>query len=319
MKLLCVTVNYCTADLTLDLLRGLEEALTGLDATVTVVENGSDDDSEATLRKGITALSGRIPVRLLCSKTNLGFGGGNNLAIRAALSEPEPPDIIHLINPDAIPEPDALKTMLEFLEAHPDAGIAGSAVIDGTGEFHCSAFRFPSALGDLEGRLRLGIVSRLLGRWRIPMEPGGDPREVDWVSGSTCSLRRTMLEKIGLFDEAFFLYFEETDLCQRAKAAGFQVWTVPASIVHHTGAVVTGLDDLSRRRPAFWFESRRLYLRKHRGRIGLWTADLAWLLGSLLFGLRRLLTGRPPVDPPGLVTDFLRHGLGLAPGTGSRS
>ncbi|MBW2240973.1 MAG: glycosyltransferase family 2 protein [Deltaproteobacteria bacterium] len=319
MKLLCVTVNYRTADLTLGLLQALEGALAGLDATVTVVENGSDDDSEARLRKGIAALPGEVPVHLLCSRENLGFGGGNNLAIRAALADAEPPDVIHLINPDAVPERGALKAMLAFLEAHPEAGIAGSAVIDDTGEFHCSAFRFPSPLGDLEGRLRLGLASRLLERWRIPLEPGGEAREVDWVSGSTCSLRRTMLEKVGLFDEAFFLYFEETDLCQRAKAAGFQVWTVPTSIVHHTGAVTTGLDDLTRRRPAFWFESRRLYLRKHHGRTGLWLADLSWLLGSFLFGLRRGLAGRPKVDPPGLVTDFVRHGLGLPLRTDSGS
>lgn len=314
MKLLCVTVNFRTADLTLRLLRELEKALAGLDAAVTVVENGSGDDSETRLREGIEALSGRVPVRLLCSGENLGFGGGNNLAIRTALGETEPPDFIHLINPDAVPEPESLRAMLAFLEAHPRAGIAGSAVIDGTGEPHCSAFRFPSPLGDLEDRLRLGAASQLLDRWRIPMEPGSTAREVDWVSGSTCSLRRTMLEKIGLFDEAFFLYFEETDLCRRAKAAGFEVWTVPASVVHHTGAVVTGLDDLTRRRPAFWFESRRLYLRKHHGLAGLWLTDLAWLLGSLGWGVRRLLMRRPRIDPPGLVKDFLRHSLGLATG-----
>ncbi|MCP5057127.1 MAG: glycosyltransferase family 2 protein [bacterium] len=318
MKLLCICVNFRSSDLTLRLLAALEQALDGLNAGVTVVENGSGDDSEVRLRNGIQALSGRIPVKLLCSSENLGFGGGNNLAIRAAMARPEPPDVFHLINPDAVPEPRALREMLDFLEAHPRAGIAGSGVVDDSGDPHSSAFHFPSPLGELEGRLRLGLVSRLLKNWRVPMTTGGPARSVDWVSGSSCTLRTAMLDEIGLFDESFFLYFEETDLCRRAKAAGFEVWTVPSSVVHHTGAVMTGLYDLTRRRPAFWFESRRLYLQKHHGWAGLWIANVAWLLGSLGFELRRLLTGRPRLDPPCLVRDFLRHSLGLA-GAGTRT
>lgn len=310
MKLLCITVNFRTADLTLRLLGSLEKALEGLDASVTVVENGSGDGSDKKLRLGINALSGRLPVRLIESPVNLGFAGGNNLAIEAALEGPEAPDVFHLINPDAIVEPNALREMLDFFETHPDAGIAGSAVIDATGEFHSSAFRFPSPLGELEGTLRLGPVSRLLQRWRVPMEPNGQTRQVDWVSGSACALRRGMLETVGRFDEDFFLYFEETDLCKRAREAGFEVWTVPRSIVHHTGAVSTGFDDLTNRRPGYWFESRRHYLLKHHGLAGLWLANLGWLLGSLGFEVRRRLSGRPPVDPPRLVLDFLDHSLG---------
>ncbi|MCP5057506.1 MAG: glycosyltransferase family 2 protein [bacterium] len=319
MKLLCISVNFRSSELTLRLLAALEPALDGLDAAITVVENGSGDGSEARLQDGIEALSGRIPVQLLCSSENLGFGGGNNLAIRAAMDGPEPPDVFHLINPDAVPEPEALREMLAFLDGQPGAGIAGSAVVDDSGEFHSSAFRFPSPLGEFESRLRIGLISRLLKNWRAPMPPDGTTRTVDWVSGSSCSLRRAMLEKIGLFDEEFFLYFEETNLCRQAKTAGFEVWTVPTSIVHHTGAVMTGLDDLTRRRPAFWFESRRLYLQKHHARPGLWIANLAWLLGSLGFGLRRMLGRRPQVDPPRLVTDFLRHSFGIRTRMGTRT
>ncbi len=314
MKLLCVTVNFRTPELTLRLLESLTEALDGLDAAITVVENHSGDHSEATLRRGIGALRGGAPVRLLCSDRNLGFGGGNNLAIRAALAEPELPDVIHLINPDAVPEPDALHNMLAFLESHPRVGVAGSAVIDGTGALHSSAFRFPSPLGELEGRFRLGPVSRLLEPWRVPLTPGGVARPVDWVSGSSCALTREMLERIGLFDEGFFLYFEETDLCRRARAAGYEVWTVPESLVHHTGAVATGLNEHTSRRPPYWFASRRRYFRKHHGRWVAALADAAWLLGSLGFGAKRLLTREPQNEPPKLVSDFLRHSLGLLDG-----
>jgi hypothetical protein len=119
-----------------------------------------------------------------------------------------------------------------------------------------------------------------------------------------------MLDDVGLFDEEFFLYFEETDLCRRARAVGWQVWTVPECQVHHEGAVVTGLDDLSRPRESYWFESRSRYFRKHEGRSGLLLANLAWLTGSLGFRARQLLTRRSSPNPPRLLRDFLRHSWG---------
>ncbi len=304
MKLECITVNYRTEDLTLRVVRALVEALEGHDARITIVENGSGNSAAERLREGLQAISGSTPTTLIVSEVNGGFGAGNNLALRAALGRPDPPDVFYLINPDALPDPGSVAALLGFLERHPRAGVVGTGVRDLTGP-HSSAFRFPTAPGEFEGRLRLGAVSRLLARWRIPLEPGGAARRVDWVSGSSCALRRAMLEEVGLFDESFFLYFEETDLCRRAAPFGWEVWTVPESEVLHEGAVATGLEDRTKRRPAFWFESRSRYLLKHDGWRGLVLANLAWVVGSLFFELRRRLTARPRIDPPRLLWDFV--------------
>ncbi len=304
MRLHCITVNYRTPALALRLVGALVPQASQLGSAITVVDNGSGDSSVEILRSGIATLRPRIDLRV--SERNLGFGAGNNLALRDLLGRSDAPEAIVLMNPDSVPEDDVLEKLLRVLERNPRAGIAGSGILDITGRPHASAFRFPSPLGELETRARLRPVSRALHRWRVPLDPGGTARRVDWVSGASCMLRTAMLREVGDFDEAFFLYFEETDLCRRARQAGWETWTVPESQVHHEGAVATGLDDPSRRRPRFWFDSRRRYFLKHHGRLGLVAANLGWLAGSAISGLRRWLVGAPRRDAPGLVLDFLR-------------
>jgi len=132
-------------------------------------------------------------------------------------------------------------------------------------------------------------------------------QRVDWLAGASMLIRRSVLDSIGLFDEEFFLYYEETDFCLRARNAGFPTWYVPESRVAHVGSASTGIQDPSRPRAGYWFESRRRYLRKHHGLLYLWLANVVWVAGFAAWQVRRRLRGLPDSDPPHLLRDFVRH------------
>jgi GT2 family glycosyltransferase len=122
-------------------------------------------------------------------------------------------------------------------------------------------------------------------------------------------LRRDVLDSVGLFDEAFFLFYEEMDLCLRAHRAGWTTWYVHESHVRHAGAVSTGLRENGRRVPPYWYASRIHYFLKNHGRRHLWGANALFALGYAAWRVRRRLQRKPDVDPPHLLVDFLRYNL----------
>jgi len=243
--------------------------------------------------------------------SNGGFASGNNAAIRPALeaSDPPSPDYVLLLNPDTIVRPGAVSALLEFMASHPEAGIAGSRLEDPDGTQQHSRYRFYSLWSELESALRIGLVTRLL-RDRIVAPPLVDTAHpIDWVAGASMIVRRAVFEDIGLLDPGYFLYFEETDFCLRARRAGWTCWYVPRSrVVHLVGRStgVTSTREPPRRRPRYWFESRRRYFVKGHGRLYALVVDGAWLLGHSLWRARRIVQGKPDTDPPHLLWDFLR-------------
>ncbi len=309
MKVVSVTVNYKTAELTL---RAVEAALGDLDplgGRAIVVENDSQDGSYETLVAAVAERGWGDRVDIIAADRNAGFGAGNNLAFRHALSWEDPPEYFYLLNPDALPDPGGARALLDFMDRTADAGLAGSRIRHPGGALRLSAFRFPSVFSELEQGLRLGVASRLLDRWRVSMPAPTQTCPVDWVSGASVMLRRSMLDEIGMFDENFFLYFEETDLSLRAARAGWKTYYVMESGAEHIGQVSTGMKDKLKRRPRFWFESRAYYLEKNYGRALRTAADVAWASGALVPEVRKKL-GREDTDPPGLYRDFVAFNFG---------
>ena len=134
--------------------------------------------------------------------------------------------------------------------------------------------------------------------------------KVDWAAGASILVRAETLRDIGLFDETFFLYFEETDLLKRAARAGWDCWYVPEARVVHIGSVSTGMKEWQRT-PAFWFASRRHYFVKNHGRAYAAAAWIARVTGTSLHALRCKMSNRTPQDPPHFLSDLIRFGLGL--------
>ncbi len=198
------------------------------------------DDSVAVISKAI-ADNGWSWATILPLDVNGGFSFGNNAAIRQLLSEANPPGYIWLLNPDTLVRPGAATALIDFLEKHPDAGIAGGRLEFPNGEPQTAAFRFPSLMGEIEDTIRIGPVCRALERFRVPIVPRTVNHRCDWVNGASMMIRREVFENVGLMDDQFFLYFEETDFCRRVKEAGYSIWHVPASRVVHLEGQSTGV------------------------------------------------------------------------------
>jgi N-acetylglucosaminyl-diphospho-decaprenol L-rhamnosyltransferase len=236
-------------------------------ARVVVSDNGSSDGS----REFIAARYG-ARVEIVENGANLGFAAACNRAFAVTSSE-----YVFLLNPDAELKDGALRAIVAFMDATPACGIAGSRIYnyDGSvqqslGEFDtwAGAFLRSSAWGELPPLRRFanGAGLRAFGY--------DVPRKVDLAIGAALAIRRATLDRVGPFDERFFLYHEEVDFAKRAAEAGWETWFVPASEAVHEGmGSARGRYNVEQRKQT----SRRKYWIKHHGRA--WYYSLA---GALL-------------------------------------
>ncbi|MBL9094428.1 MAG: glycosyltransferase family 2 protein [Planctomycetaceae bacterium] len=311
MKLLIVIVNYRTPQLTIDCLKSLAAEGSRTAAwRVVVVDNASGDDSSARIRTA--AADARWSwVDVIDAPRNGGFAYGNNLAIRAALASTETPEYVLLLNSDTVVRPGAVAALVRSLEARPDVGLVGSRLEDPDGTPQASSFRFPSVASEFAEALRLGVVDKLLRRKivfaGVPAEAGPS----DWVAGASLLVRKSVFDAIGLLDEDYFLYYEETDFCLRAARAGFPCWYEPASRVVHLVGASSGVTQRTepKRRPSYWFDSRRRFFVKNYGRAYAAAVDLCWSAAYACRRMRERLQRRENVDPPRLLGDYLRHSV----------
>ncbi len=321
---LTVILNWRSAEMTLDAAAAALRAMEGIAGAITIVDNDSGDGSEERLRAEVAA-RGWDRVRVIQSGWNGGYGAGNNVGIRAGLPDGSAPDYVYTLNSDAFPAADAIRLLRDHLEAHPEVGFAGSYIHGTDGAPHTTCFRFPSVWSELEGAARTGPITRLLRRHVVPLEiPGEGVMRVDWLAGASLMMRRSVLDRIGLFDEGFFLYFEETDLLRRGALAGAPTDYVRASEVAHVGSASTGMKDWTRI-PGFWLDSRWRYFAKNHGRAGALAATLAQVAGGTIWRLRRAVSGGELCDPDRFLRDLIAHdarafarGLDVNVGPGGR-
>jgi GT2 family glycosyltransferase len=306
-----IIVNYRTADLVVQCLRSLaDEVRVVPGCRVVVVDNDSRDGSAARLRTAIDAEGWGAWAELMPLDRNLGFAGGNNAALRPILSAGTPPDYLLLLNPDTYIRPGAVRSLVEFMERRPDVGLAGGRNEEPDGTPIRSAFRFFTMRSELEDGLRLGLVSRLLRNSLVAPPVRDEEHEVDWVAGACLIVRREVFEAVGLMDEGYFLYYEEVDFCLRARRAGWPCWYVPAGRIIHLVGRSTGVTDgrtTPRRRPRYWFESRRRYFVKNHGRLYALAIDVTWAVSFAVWRVRRWLLHRPDTDPPHRLGDYVRY------------
>lgn len=312
-KLAVITVNYCCADAILD---GIDSTVVQLremgDAEFWIVDNASPDNSLAVLGEAIEACGFGDVVKVLPSSRNGGFGAGNNVGFQAGMDLSEPPEYFYCLNPDAAPKPGAIATLRAFMDATPDAGIAGGLLCNEDGEIETSIYRFPSFQSELVHAFRLGPVHRLLNDFVLAMETPGDVTPVDWVTGASFIARSEALKASGFFDEAFFLYWEEIELCHRLRRSGFRVYAVPEAMVLHTGGVSTGMDDPNKRIPEYWFASRDHFYRT-TGLVRRRTLlDLSVVGGLVVRRMSELIRGRK-MSSPHFLRDFVHYNFFKTP------
>ncbi|MCF8154929.1 MAG: glycosyltransferase family 2 protein [Rhodoferax sp.] len=311
LRVAVVIVTYRSAALTVDCLRSLqsERLNSRIDITAVVVDNASGDYPE--IAAAITREGWSDWAKLIEAPRNGGFAYGNNLGFAHAVRLWSP-HYLHMLNPDTRVKPGAVRELVDFLERTPAAGIAGSSFENGDGSDWPIAFRFGSPLSELESGLGFGPVSRLLQRWRVARVMGNAEQQIDWCAGASMMLRRSMLAKIGGMDECFFLYFEETEFCWRARRAGFQTWYVPSSRVIHIAGQSTKLterDAAPKRLPDYWFESRRRYFQVTLGLRRALLTDLLTLAAGALGQVKLTLQGRRAEIVPQYLSGVWRHSV----------
>jgi N-acetylglucosaminyl-diphospho-decaprenol L-rhamnosyltransferase len=311
MKLLIVILNYRVTDLTIACLGSLAGQIDRVPRSrVAVCENGTGSEAAERLRRAIDENGWGSWAGLTVVYPNRGFTGGNNLVIREALASHDPPEYVFLLNADTIVLDGALEAVVDFMDAHPRAGIAGTTLLSPEGVVQASPFRFQGIATELDRGLKLGIVSRLLRRWAVVPPTPAQAERVDWVSGASMALRRTMLDEIGLLDEGLYTYFDDIDICLRARRVGWETWYVPKSRIVHLEGASTGITVRTvKRRPDYWFEARRRFFLKNHGAVYTALADAAYIAGFALWRLRRVLQRKPDTDPPRMLGDAIRHSV----------
>lgn len=308
-SVLTVVLNYRTPALTIKAVEAALREMEGLAGAVTVVDNDSGDGSYDTLVKAARE-RGWSRVRVLQSGHNGGYGAGNNFGIRQGLPDGSSPDYVYILNSDAFPQAGAIRLLLEHLQAHPQVAFAGSRLHGDDGVYHQTAFRFPTVFSEFESAAGTGPISRLLRRYIVPLPEPLVEQEVDWMAGASLMVRHRPFVDAGGFDERFFLYFEETDLCLRARRAGWLAVYVPQSRVMHIGSVSTGMKTW-KRMPPFWFDSRLWYFTKNHGILYAAMATTAYVLGALIFKLRQVF-GKRGNQPQYFLGDLVSHALRCA-------
>lgn len=281
-----VIVSLNTEKVLRECLECLARESVGLRVETLIVDNGSKDGSVAMVRKEYP------DVRLIVSPENLGFGRANNLAFAQATGR-----YIVLLNSDAFLTPDSLRLSVERMDRDTRIGLAGGRLIGRDGSWQPSARMFPSLLTDLfvlSGFANKYPRSRIFGRFDRTWADQMAAAEVDWVPGAYSIIRREALATVGPFDPAFFLYYEEVDLCRRIQAAGYSIWYWPDVVVIHIGGessrrmtegspTKTLQMSKSGSQLTLWrMRSTLLYYRKNHG----WQARFARLLETLWYGQR---------------------------------
>jgi GT2 family glycosyltransferase len=205
-----VIVNWNTGDDVAACVASLRGATGGRVARVVVVDNASTDGSVELLERC-------ADVHLVRATQNLGFASGANLGAQRARSR-----LVLFLNPDARVLPETIAVAADFLDAHPEFGIVGPLLVDGTGAWQPSAGRF-------------NVLSHLVLDTRVARRPPRRSRPVDWIHGAFLLISRDLFRRLGGFDERFFMYGEDMDLCARARAAGYRTAIVPEARAVHYG------------------------------------------------------------------------------------
>lgn len=225
MDVSIVIVNYKTRGMVKQGLKSIRAARLRLDYEVFAVDNGSDDGLPQMIREEFPE------VRLIALEKNLGFAAGNNQAIRKAKGK-----YVFILNPDAMIDPGAVEALFAYMEAHPEIGVLGPKLVRPDGTRQESTHRFPTPWIPVYRRTPLGKLARAkeaLDRYVMHGETGEAPMEVDWMEGAALFVRRAAIEKVGMFDERFFVYFEDADWCRRFWLSGWKVVYYPAAEIIH--------------------------------------------------------------------------------------
>jgi O-antigen biosynthesis protein len=256
MQLSVIIVNYNVKHFLEQCLCSVEKATGGLQAEIIVVDNQSTDNS-------VAYLAPQFPrVRFIANDENLGFARGCNQGLAASRGE-----YVLFLNPDTIVPEDCFRQCIDFFSTYPDAGALGIKMLDGSGQFLKESKRaFPSpmtSLYKLFGLSKLFPHSKTFSRYHLGNLDENQTNEVDVLAGAFMMIKRTVLEKVGSFDETFFMYGEDVDLSYRIQKAGYRNYYFAGSSIVHFKGESTRKGSMNYVR--MFYKAMSIFVRKHYG------------------------------------------------------
>ena len=320
MKLAIIIVSWNTRDL---LRRAIATAQSSLDGSgityeIIVVDNASHDGTPAMLRAEFPA------TKLIETGANLGFAGGNNLALRLLLDHASSgnvaPPYVLLLNPDTETIGDAIPTLVRFLDTHPDVAVVGPQLRYADGSVQSSRRRFPERgvfffeSTPLESYFPNNRWAR---RYRMADQPDNVEQDVDWLVGAALLVRAAAITRAGLMDEGFAMYSEELEWQERLRRVGRIVYLPVAILIHHEGK---SSEQAPARRYTQFHQSRLRYVRMKLGpphSFGLWLFLLLTYGSELVLEAAKWLAGHKRTlraQRMRVYAEFLRGMLKSGPG-----
>jgi GT2 family glycosyltransferase len=234
MKLSIIIVNYNGGKDLKPCLTSVYRETKAISFEVILVDNGSTDGSVEIVEENFPQ------VRIIRNEENRGFAAANNIAIRQAAGQ-----YILLLNPDTEVLNRAIEKTIEFMEDKLHVGIVGCKLVYPDRSVQPSVRPFPSVIGTFLEATFLYLVfpsKKVVRRNGIPNFEFAKTQKIDWLIGAYFMIRRSVLDKLGLLDEQFWIYGEEIDYCQRARSVGYETWYVAdAEVIHHYGGMIPSL------------------------------------------------------------------------------
>ena len=268
-----IILNYNKSQDTIDCLKSLK-IQTYKNFEILLVDNGSEYNSFLEMKRELKQFSEALEIVLIRNKVNVYFTVGNNKALKNANGE-----YICLLNNDTIVSPDFIERMVDFLEENSDAGMISPKI---KAYINKDYLWYAGALVNL----RKASISILRGRWEFDPQ-NQNYNEVsltDYAAGTALFLKKEVIDKIGLLDEIFFMYFEETDWNLRAKKKGYKIYYVPTTIIYHNVTPIIGKKALLLKK-FFFNRNKQILVWKHAKFIDL----LIFYLGYSLKNLKMML------------------------------
>jgi len=281
MQISIIIVNWNTRELLVDCIESIYASPPEGEFDIWIVDNYSSDGSPAMIRESYP------DVNFIENDENVGFGKANNQALRKSQG-----DYVLLLNPDTVVKTNAISELINFLDNNPDAGIAGARLINPDGTLQISAFPFPTLFREFWRMFYLDSVVYLS---NYPMKNWNkdQAREVDTLLGACMLIRREAINQFGLFDEEYFIYSEEVDLCVRLKKGGWRLYWVPGAVVIHFAG--KSIQQVSEEMFLRLYEGKVLYFRKHHSKLSVFVYKLILFAATIT---RLVLTPFALVEEP---------------------
>lgn len=286
-QLSVVMVNYRTPDFVIGCLTTLLPELEAIDARVVIVDNHSADNSPEIIRTWLTEHDAAGKVLFVQSNRNAGFADGNNIGIESCHAQ-----YYLLLNSDTLVRSGAIRALLDTAMRFPEAGLISPRLEwpDGTGQESC--FQFITPFSELIASSKTGLIEKLLKQYIVAWPVQEKIARPQWTSFACVMVKNEVFKQIGLLDNGYFMYFEDTEFCYRAHKAGWEIVHNPeAHVVHLRGgsSPVKEQSRLKKRVPRYFYESRARYFYQTSGWPGLMSANLLWWIGRIVSGTRQLL------------------------------